>query len=157
MQLSTLTLLAAAIVLFCAADGSRTPDVKPIYGTTNPTPAQIASSKVKRFASIIELRPEKERYYRELHANVWPEVVAAINKANIRNYTIYIATIDGKKYLFSHLEYVGDNAAEDFASIAKDSTTKNKWWPETDACQKRLPGTPEGEQWLGVEMLMHIE
>jgi L-rhamnose mutarotase len=54
-------------------------------------------------------------------------------------------------------EYTGNDAAKDFASIGLDKTTKEKWWPITDACQKRLPGTPEGEQWLGMERLMHIE
>ena len=33
-------------------------------------------------AGFHELLPEKEELYRELHADVWPEVVAAIKKAN---------------------------------------------------------------------------
>jgi len=130
---------------------------QPVYGKTNPTPQQIAKAKVKRYASVVELRPEKEQTYRQLHADVWPEVVAAIKKANIRNYNIFVVEIDGKKYLFSYLEYVGDDREKDFAAIAKDPTTKNRWWPETDPCQKRLPGTPAGDQWLGMEMLMHID
>lgn len=134
-----------------------TTEAKPVYGKTNPTTEQIADSKVKRYGSVIELLPEKEQYYRELHADVWPEVVTAIKKANIQNYNIYTAEINGTKYLFSYLEYTGDNAAKDFASIGDDPTTKNKWWPETDACQKRLPNAPDGEQWLGMEMLMHID
>jgi len=131
--------------------------VNPVYGPTNPTPDEAAKATVKRFASVIELLPEKEQQYRELHAAVWPDVVKAIRKANIRNYNIYLAEIHGKKYLFSHFEYTGNDPAKDFASIGQDKTTKEKWWPITDAYQKRLPGTPEGEQWLGMEMLMHID
>ena len=67
--------------------------VEPIYGPTNPTPAAAAQEKVKYFASVVELRPEKEKEYRELHANVWPEVRKAIAKANIRNYNIYVTEI----------------------------------------------------------------
>jgi len=43
------------------------------------------------------------------------------------------------------------------ASETIDPTTKNKWWPITDAYQIRLPGTPKGSQWLGMEQVMHLD
>lgn len=154
MKKITLPLLALSLTL-CACQ--TTPKVKPVYGPTNPTPEAAAKEKVKYYGSIIELRPEKEKQYRELHANVWPQVRAAIAKANIRNFNIYVTEIAGKRCLISHFEYIGKNAEADFASIAKDPTTKNKWWPITDACQIRLPGTPKGSQWLAMEQVMHID
>ncbi len=129
----------------------------PIYGKTNPTPDQQKQAEVKRYGSVIELLPEKEKTYRELHADVWPEVVAAIKKANIQNYNIFTVELGGKKYLFSYLEYTGTDPEKDFASIGNDATTRDKWWPITDACQREIPGTPDGQQWLPIEMLMHIE
>lgn len=57
--------------------------VEAVYGTTNPTVQQKAGATVKRFGSVIELVPEKEELYRQLHADVWPEVLVAIKKANI--------------------------------------------------------------------------
>jgi L-rhamnose mutarotase len=129
----------------------------PIHGTTNPTPEDAARMKVKYYGSIIELRPEKEREYRELHADVWPEVREAIAKANIRNFNIYVTEIAGKRLLVSHFEYVGSNSEADFASIGNDPTTKEKWWPLTDACQIRLPETPEGSQWKPMEQVMHLD
>jgi L-rhamnose mutarotase len=105
---------------------------------------------------VIELLPEKEQQYRKLHADVWPEVVAAIGRANIQNYNIFIFEMGGRKYLFSYMEYTGTDPARDFASIGDDPTTRDKWWPITDACQKRLPDTPKGEQWKSLEMLMNI-
>lgn len=155
--MSKLLALAVIVTFVTLVDVPRPEQIKPVYGPTNPTPDQIAQAKVKHFGSVIELRGDKEQYYRELHGNVWPEVRAAINKANIRNYNIYVATIDGKRYLFSSFDYIGTDSKQDFADIAKDPTTKNRWWPETDPCQKRLPGTPEGEQWLPMEMVMHID
>jgi L-rhamnose mutarotase len=131
--------------------------VNPVYGPTNPTADEAAKAKVKRYGSVVELLPEKEKQYRELHAAVWPDVVKAIKKANIQNFNIYVAEINGKKYLFSYMEYAGNDPDKDFASIGLDKTTKEKWWPITDACQNRMPGTPAGKQWLGLEMLMHIE
>jgi L-rhamnose mutarotase len=133
------------------------PKVPPIHGPTNPKPEDAAQAPVKYYGSIIELRPEMEREYRELHADVWPEVRAAIAKANIRNFNIYVTEIAGKRMLVSHFEYTGKNPEADFASIATDPTTKNKWWPLTDACQIRLPGTPDGSQWLSMEQVMHLD
>ena len=131
--------------------------IEPIHGPTNPASEDANRAQVKYCGSIIELRPEKEREYRELHANVWPEVRAAIAKANIRNFNIYVTEISGRRLLVSHFEYTGTNPEADFASIADDPTTKNKWWPLTDACQIRLPGTPKGSQWLGMEQVMHLD
>jgi L-rhamnose mutarotase len=130
------------------------PKVKPLHGPTNPTPEDAAKAKVKNYGSIIELRPDMEMKYRELHANVWAEVRAAIAKANIRNFNIYVTEIEGKRLLVSHFEYIGTNPDADFASIATDPTTRDKWWPLTDAFQIRLPGTPEASQWLAMEQVM---
>lgn len=133
------------------------PIIHPIHGLTNPPPEAAAKAKVKYYGSIIELRPEKEKEYRELHANVWPEVRAAIAKANIRNFNIYVTEIAGRRLLVSHFEYIGTNPDADFAAIAQDPTTRNEWWPLTDACQIRLPGTPKGSQWLAMEQVMHLD
>lgn len=124
----------------------------PHYGPTNPEPAVIP----RTFCAMVELRPDKEEEYRRLHADVWPEVLAAIRRANIRNYNIYVATVGGRRYLVSHMEYTGSNPAADFATIAKDAVTRDKWWPLTDACQQVLEGTPEGQQWLPLERVMHV-
>lgn len=126
----------------------------PVYGPTNPDGSAVEG--VEFYASAIELIPEKEKLYRELHADVWPEVLAAIHKANIRDYRIYHAELGGKKYLFATFKYIGNDFEGDMASIADDPTTRDKWWPITDNCQRRLPGTPDGSQWMGLEQLMHL-
>jgi L-rhamnose mutarotase len=131
--------------------GAQSPE--PVFGPTNP---HSPADGIRRYASAIELIPEKEPLYRKLHADVWPEVVEAIKKANISNYNIFVGTIDGKKYLFSYFEYTGSDPASDFASIAADPTTRDKWWPITDACQRVIEGTPDEQQWLPLESLMHI-
>jgi L-rhamnose mutarotase len=117
----------------------------------------VSCQSPQYYSSVIELIPEKEQQYRELHADVWPEVVAAIRKANIRDYRIYRTELQGKIYLFSTFAYVGNDFEADMASIAEDETTRERWWPITDACQRRIPGTPDGEQWLALEELMHLQ
>ncbi|MBL9204559.1 MAG: L-rhamnose mutarotase [Opitutaceae bacterium] len=135
---------------------SNLPRVAPIHGPSNPAPGDAARASVRHYAGIVGLLPAREREYRDLHARVWPEVVAAIHRANIRNFNIYVTEIDGKRYLISHFDYVGTDPEADFASIAQDPTTRERWWPLTDACQIRLPGTPAGEQWRPMEPVMHL-
>jgi L-rhamnose mutarotase len=106
---------------------------------------------------MIELRPEKEAEYRQLHAEVWPEVKAAIRRSHIRNFNIYVTTLRGHRYLVSHFDYTGSNPQKDFAAMAQDRTTREKWWPLTDACQQVLEGTPKGQQWLPLEQVMHLD
>lgn len=156
MKRPVLFVLLLSLPGFLGCQGTAV-SVDPVYGKTNPAPDQVRDGDVKRYASVVELLPEKEHQYRELHADVWTDVVNAIKKANIRNYNIYVAEIGGRKYLFSYLEYTGTDPEKDFGSIALDPTTKNEWWPLTDGCQRVLSGTPEGEQWLPLEMLMHID
>lgn len=132
------------------------PMCEPIYGSTNPGPDKKASTQVKRFGSVIGLKPEQEKYYRNLHANAWPGVIERIKKSNIRNYSIYITEIEGKKYLFSYFEYVGNDFEFDMRGIAEDPETQ-RWWKETDPCQIQLPNRKPGANWSDMEMVFLME
>ena len=107
---------------------------------------------VQRFASVIQLRPEKEAEYRALHAEVWPSVLAALKRAHVRNYSIFLR--DG--VLFSYLEYTGDDYAADMAAIAQDPETQ-RWWKLTDPCQQPVEGAATGEWWAPVEEVFHLD
>jgi L-rhamnose mutarotase len=120
------------------------------------SPAAKPAEKVQRFGMAIELKKDKADRYRELHAKPWPEINAMIKKCNIRSYSIYESEIDGKLYLFSYFEYVGDDFKKDMAVMAADPKMK-EWWAETDPCQIRLPGTPDGEQWLRMPERYHLD
>jgi L-rhamnose mutarotase len=43
----------------------------------------------QRSAFVLRVRPEKVDEYVEAHRAVWPEMLAALREAGIRNYTIY--------------------------------------------------------------------
>lgn len=58
---------------------------------------------MKRYGSVIGVKPEKLEEYKKLHAAVWPGVLEMIRKCNIRNYSIYYK--DG--LLFSYLNISG--------------------------------------------------
>ena len=145
----TAPLLIGILIGFGWADSARAEE-----GKAKCTAAK--AKKPQRFGSVIELRPEKKDYYMKLHANTWPSVLKRIRESNIRNYSIYLAKLEGTLYLFSYFEYVGDDFDGDMAKIAEDPETQ-RWWKETDPCQKRLPGTPEGDQWLGMPEAFHTD
>jgi L-rhamnose mutarotase len=107
---------------------------------------------MQRYASVIQLRAEKEAEYRELHSNVWPEVLAALKRAHVENYSIFLR--DG--YLFSYLEYSGSDFTADMAAVGEDEVTK-RWWKLTDPCQRRLPTADEGEWWAPAQELFHLD
>ena len=125
---------------------------RPVYGPTNPSPAKARKAPVQRLGSVIRLTPAKEQYYRKLHAAVWPGVLARLRQSHFRNYSIYVATLAGKRYLFSYLEYTGQDLQADTAAIAADPATQ-RWWQETDPCQIPLPDRKPGANWTDLEMV----
>ncbi|MGV9604542.1 L-rhamnose mutarotase [Streptomyces sp. NPDC003631] len=107
---------------------------------------------MQRFAAVIRLKPEKEEEYRRLHADCWPGVQAALKRAHIANYSIFLR--DG--LLFSYLEYSGENYAADTAVIADDPVSR-AWWALTDPCQQPLDSAADGEWWAPAEEVFHLD
>lgn len=119
-------------------------------------PAYQARDIKSRHASIIGMPEQSILAYTQMHAAVWPGVLAAIEKANIRNYSLYLGRIKPGEYLlFSYFEYIGNDFDADMARMA-DQVTK-VWWTYTDPLQQRLPGTPEGQQWKTMEGVFHTD
>jgi L-rhamnose mutarotase len=44
----------------------------------------------QRMGMCIRLKADKVAAYKQLHATVWPEVLARISACNIRNYSIFL-------------------------------------------------------------------
>lgn len=114
-----------------------------------------ATTKRVRHVWITGLDPEKAEYYEKLHADPWPSVAATISECNIQNYSIHKREIDGKLYLFSYLEYVGDDFEADMKKMAADPETQ-RWWKETDPCQIPLPdAAAKGKVWSDLEEVFY--
>lgn len=107
---------------------------------------------MQRFASVIRLRPEKADEYRRLHADAWPDVLAALRRARITNYSIF----EREGFLFSYFEYLGDDIDADLAAVAADEPTR-RWWALTDPCQEPLESAAEGEWWAPAEEVFHLD
>ena len=128
-------------------------------GTTAASPETTitADKKVERFGMVTGLKPEKLAYYKELHAAAWPAVLKKIKECNIQNYSIYLKDIEGKPYLFSYFEYVGNDFDADMNKMAADTTTQ-RWWRETDPTQVPLPDAIAKKQtWSRMEEVFFLE
>jgi L-rhamnose mutarotase len=107
---------------------------------------------MKRYGSLIGLRPEKLEEYKKLHAAVWPSVLKTIRDCHIRNYSIYY----NNGLLFAYYEYTGDNYEADMARMAADPETQ-RWWNVCMPCQQPLETRKEGEWWADMEEFFHTD
>jgi len=105
---------------------------------------------MERHAAVIRLRPEDEAEYRRLHAAVWPEVLARIERSHIRNYSIFLHA----GWLFSYFEYAGSDFAADMAAMAEDPVTQ-RWWDVCKPMQEPLESRAPGEWWAEMEEVFH--
>ena len=107
---------------------------------------------MKRYGSVIKVKPEKLDEYKVLHADPWPEVLEMISACNIQNYSIYYK--DG--LLFSYFEYVGEDYDADMKKMAADPKTQ-AWWKLTDPCQEPVDTAKPGEWWAVMEEVFHSD
>ena len=108
--------------------------------------------KIERCGMVIQLRPDKEQAYRELHRAVWPEVLAMLRACHVQNYSIYLK--DG--YLFSYYEYTGDDHGADMRNMAADPATQ-RWWALCEPCQEPVAARARGEWWARMDEVFHME
>ena len=109
--------------------------------------ASVAHAEPKRYAWITGLKPEAAAKYEDLHAHTWPGVTRMNKECHIQNFSINKIEIDGKLYLFAHLEYTGDDFDADMKKMAADPEVQ-RWWKETDPCQLPLPAAAaKGKIW----------
>jgi L-rhamnose mutarotase len=107
---------------------------------------------MKRYGSVIKVRPEKIEEYKRYHAAVWPEVLATIGQCNIRNYSIFLKD----DFLFSYYEYHGTDYAADLAKMAADPKTQ-EWWAVMMPMQNPLESRAGGEWWANMEEVFHAD
>lgn len=107
---------------------------------------------MKRYGSVIGVRPEAVEEYRKYHANVWPEVLEMIRKCNIRNYSIYLKD----DLLFGYFEYHGSDYAADMQKMAADLKTQ-EWWKVMGPMQCPLESRAPGEWWANMEEVFHMD
>ena len=109
---------------------------------------------MKRMCRVIKIKPEIIPEYRRIHAAVWPEILEAIAKSNVKNYTIFLR--ESENLLISYWEYHGSNYAKDMDDIKK-APHMQEWWNMTDPMQTPLKSRGTDEWWAGAEEVFHTD
>jgi L-rhamnose mutarotase len=110
----------------------------------------------RSLASVLGIENRDIPAYVKLHQAVWPGVLKTINDGNIRNFSIYLGEVgDGRYFLFSHYDYVGEDYEADMKRIARDQVTRT-WLTHTEPLQRPLPTRREGEWWHLMEELNSV-
>lgn len=107
---------------------------------------------MQRMGMVIGIRPERIDEYKRLHANCWPEILAGLSAAGIRNYSIFLR--EPENLLFGYWEYHGRDFAADMAKIAAQEVTQ-RWWALCGPCQVPLATRAQGEWWAMMEEVFH--
>src|SRR5919197_1577865 len=105
---------------------------------------------MKRYGSVIGLRPEAIDEYKKYHVAVWPEVLDTISKCNIRNYSIFLKD----DLLFGYFEYHGTDFQADMARMAADPKTQ-EWWSIMRPMQRPLSTRGKEEWWATMGEVFH--
>jgi L-rhamnose mutarotase len=108
---------------------------------------------VQRMGMVIGIKPEKLEEYKQLHANPWPEMSAALTEANIRNYSIFLK--EPENLLFGVWDYAGSDYEGDMRKLGDKDVTK-RWLALTDPCQVPLPSATSGEWWSFMETVFQL-
>jgi L-rhamnose mutarotase len=107
---------------------------------------------VQRISGVIALAEEGAEEYVRLHAAVWPEVLDALRRANVTNYSIF-----RRDYLlFSYMEYRGSNLVADMGAMARDTATK-RWWEVVMPLQRTMRSSPDEDWWAPMEEVFHLD
>lgn len=109
-----------------------------------------AVTKPVRYGMTLRVRPDQWEEYRRQHAAVWPDVLAAIARTHIRNYSIYHRA----GVLFSYFEYWGADFAADMKLMAADPATQ-RWRALMEPMQEPYPDRTPGEWWSRMEEVFH--
>ena len=98
--------------------------------------------EAKRIGSVIGVKPDQIAEYERIHAEVWPEVLATLKRANVSKFSIFRF----ENMLFSYMEYTGKDYEADMALISSDPITQD-WWKVTAPMQNPVPQKKEKEWW----------
>lgn len=107
---------------------------------------------MKRMGMVIGIKPEHIAQYKQLHADVWPEVLAKISACNITNYSIFLR--EPENLLFGYWEYHGSDFAADAAVMAADPKTQ-EWWNICMPIQDPLDSRSKDEWWAMMEEVFY--
>lgn len=108
---------------------------------------------MQRMGFMLGINAENIAEYKQLHVDVWPEILQSLSDANVTNYSIFLR--EPENLLFSYWEYLGEDFEADMKQIAALEISQ-KWWDLCMPCQKPLDTRKEGEWWAELENVFYL-
>ena len=107
---------------------------------------------MKRVGFLLKVKPKKITEYKQIHQNVWPDMLEALRRCGWRNYSLFIRE-DG--LLFGYFETPQDLQA---ALDAMEKEAINTRWQETMAPFFESPdGARADEILIELEEVFHTD
>ena len=108
--------------------------------------------RTRRVGMVIGIKPDQLSRYKALHSGSNPGVRDLLSKYHMRNFSIFLQTLDdGKPYLFGYYEYDGKDYEGDMARLAREQRNID-WLATTDPMQVPLRGHTT---WTPMEEVYH--
>jgi L-rhamnose mutarotase len=104
-----------------------------------------------RIGFILKVKPDMLEEYKRRHANVWPEMQAALRETGWHNYTLFMR---GDGMLFGYLETPDFEAAR--AGMAKLEVNA-RWQAEMGPFFEQLEGQRPDEGMIPLEEVFHLD
>jgi L-rhamnose mutarotase len=102
---------------------------------------------VARVGFVMQLKPGNEAIYQQKHDEIWPEMVEAVHRHGIRNYSIFRRGLT----LFAYFEC--DDPSQ--MDSQRDDPVVRRWWKMMEPYMEYNPdGTPWSEP---VEEVFHLD
>jgi L-rhamnose mutarotase len=99
----------------------------------------------------LQVKPDRLAEYRERHAHVWPDMLAALHQTGWHNYSLFVRD-DG--LLIGYFETPSLEAA--LAGMAA-LEVNSRWQKEMGAAFEELDGRAPDEGFLVLEEVFHLE
>lgn len=108
----------------------------------------------QRHGFLLRVRQDRIEEYKLYHREVWPEVLDAIRRAGICNYSIYLKD----DLLFGYYEYEGP-PGEYRARLDEMAAALRvrEWWDIMEPMQQPLETRRPGEWWAEMEEVFHTD
>lgn len=110
---------------------------------------------MNKYCYALDLRDDEKLIseYVAYHQSVWPEIIATFEEAGIENLEIYLVA----NRLFMIMTVNDSFTIEKKTSIDLNNPTVQKWEKLMWNYQQALPTAKEGEKWMLMKRIFHLE
>ena len=106
---------------------------------------------MKRYCFLLQVRPERLAEYRQRHAAVWPQMLAALRDTGWHNYSLFLAE-DG--LLVGYVETDDLDAAQ---RAMAGTEVNSRWQAEMAPFFTGLAGRPPDEGFVLLEQVFNLD